>query len=122
MVDYSFKNMTVDYISFAYAASVAAGGILGYVKAGSMPSLGAGLFFGGLLGFGAYQTSVNPNNYYLLLGTSAALGGLMGVRFYNSGKFMPAGLITILSVLMVGRLSARALGFIPAETRAQEKD
>lgn len=26
--------MTVDYIGFAYAATVAAGGIIGYVKAG----------------------------------------------------------------------------------------
>lgn len=27
--------MAIDYISFAYAASVAAGGIIGYVKAGN---------------------------------------------------------------------------------------
>nr|CAD7197019.1 unnamed protein product [Timema douglasi] len=64
---------------------------------GSIPSLGAGLLFGSLLGFGAYQTTQNPNNYYLLLGTSSILGGIMGARFYNSGKIMPAGLITILS-------------------------
>nr|CAD7401952.1 unnamed protein product [Timema poppensis] len=63
---------------------------------GSIPSLGAGLLFGSLLGFGAYQTTQNPNNYYLLLGTSSILGGIMGARFYNSGKIMPAGLITIL--------------------------
>lgn len=40
-------------------------GILGYVKAGSKPSLYAGLAFGTLLGIGTYMTSVNPNNYYL---------------------------------------------------------
>nr|CAD7452688.1 unnamed protein product [Timema tahoe] len=115
--------MTVDIISFAYAASVAAGGIIGYVKAerlveyktqwkrwqdqvkqdiksrGSIPSLGAGLLFGSLLGLGAYQTTQNPNNYYLLLGTSSILGGIMGARFYNSGKIMPAGLITIMSYI-----------------------
>lgn len=28
------NKMAIDYISFAYAASVAAGGIIGYVKAG----------------------------------------------------------------------------------------
>jgi uncharacterized membrane protein (UPF0136 family) len=64
--------------------------------AGSVASLGAGLLFGSLLCYGAYQTSQNPNNYLLLLGTSVALGGLMGYRFYNSRKFMPAGLVTIL--------------------------
>jgi len=88
--------MPVDVLSFAYAATVAAGGIVGYAKAGSVASLGAGLLFGSLLCYGAYQTSQNPNNYLLLLGTSAALGGLMGYRFYNSRKFMPAGLVTIL--------------------------
>lgn len=68
---------------------------------GSIPSLGAGLLFGSVLGFGAYQTSQNPNNYYTLLGTSTVLGGVMGARFYNSGKFMPAGLITVLRYVFV---------------------
>jgi uncharacterized membrane protein (UPF0136 family) len=60
---------------------------------GSIPSLGMGLLFGSLIGLGAYQTSHNPNNYYLALGTSIALGGFMGKRFLDSGKVMPAGLI-----------------------------
>jgi len=60
---------------------------------GSIPSLGMGLLFGSLIGLGAYQTSHNPNNYYLVLGTSIALGGFMGKRFLDSGKVMPAGLI-----------------------------
>jgi hypothetical protein len=46
-----------------------------------------------LIGFGAYRTSNNPNNYYVALGTSIALGGFMGKRYLDSGKFMPAGLI-----------------------------
>lgn len=64
--------------------------------AGSIPSLGAGLLFGSVLGFGAFQTSQNPNNYLVLLGGSSVLGGVMGARFYNSGKIMPAGMITVL--------------------------
>ncbi|MCL4133819.1 UNVERIFIED_CONTAM: hypothetical protein GTU68_058061, partial [Idotea baltica] len=63
---------------------------------GSIPSLGAGLLFGSILTFGAYQLSQNPNNYYVSLGTSTILGGMMGMRYMNSGKFMPAGLITCL--------------------------
>uniref|UniRef100_A0A1B6EV52 Transmembrane protein 14C n=1 Tax=Cuerna arida TaxID=1464854 RepID=A0A1B6EV52_9HEMI len=113
--------MAIDYISFAYAASVAAGGIIGYVKAGSMPSLGAGLLFGSVLGFGAYQTSRDPNNYYVLLGTSTVLGGIMGARFYNSGKIMPAGLITVLSVLMICRLGAKALGMTAIDNFSRDK-
>ncbi|KAK3873813.1 hypothetical protein Pcinc_017154 [Petrolisthes cinctipes] len=102
--------MGVDYISYAYAAAVAVGGVVGYVKAGSVPSLGAGLLFGSVLGFGAYQLSGDPNNYYVSLGTSAVLGGVMGMRFINSGKFMPPGLIAVMSLAMVARLGARAAG------------
>lgn len=60
---------------------------------GSVPSLAAGLIFGTLLGVGAFQVSRNADNYQLSLGTSALLGGLMGYRYYNSGKIMPAGLL-----------------------------
>lgn len=89
---------------------------------GSIPSLGAGLLFGGILGFGAYQTSQNPDNYYVTLGTSVVLGGLMGARYYNSGKFMPAGLITVLSVLMVCRCAARGLGVMNLFERSMERE
>lgn len=58
--------------------------------------MAAGLLFGSVLGYGAYQTSQDPTNVAVFLGTSTALGGLMGYRFYNSGKIMPAGVIAIL--------------------------
>ncbi|XP_069676461.1 transmembrane protein 14C [Periplaneta americana] len=107
--------MPIDFLSFAYAATVATGGIVGYARAGSIPSLGAGLLFGSILCYGAYQSSQNPNNYMVLLGTSGTLAGLMGYRFYNSGKFMPAGLVTILSVAMVLRLAARGAGLLQSK-------
>ncbi|XP_053203867.1 transmembrane protein 14C-like [Panonychus citri] len=102
-------EMGIDMISSAYAALVAAGGVIGYVKAGSIPSLAAGLIFGSTLGVGAYMTSKDPQNYYLTLGTSTLLTGLMGYRFFNTGKFMPAGLIAALSVAMVVNISIRAI-------------
>lgn len=94
-------QMPVDIFSAFVASSVAAGGLVGYLKAGSKPSLIAGLAFGSLLGVGTYFTSVDPNHansYYLSLGTSTALGSIMGARFFRSGKFMPAGLISALSL------------------------
>ncbi|KAL0109903.1 hypothetical protein PUN28_013502 [Cardiocondyla obscurior] len=95
--------MPIDIAAFAYAAAVAGGGVLGYVKSSSIPSLAAGLLFGSVLGYGAYQTSQDPTNVGVFLGTSATLGGLMGYRYYNSGKIMPAGVIALLSAVMVIR-------------------
>ncbi|XP_004226224.4 transmembrane protein 14C-like isoform X2 [Ciona intestinalis] len=95
--------MGIDWVSVAYAASIAAGGISGYLKAGSTASLGAGLLFGGLAGIGAYRSSVDSSDLWLSLGVSLSLGGLMGFRFYSSRKFMPAGLVALLSVGMVAR-------------------
>lgn len=37
---------------------------------GSVPSLAAGLLFGGLAGLGSYQLSQDPKNVWLFLGTS----------------------------------------------------
>nr|XP_025960574.1 transmembrane protein 14C-like isoform X2 [Dromaius novaehollandiae] len=63
------------------------------IYSGSVPSLVAGLLFGSFAGLGAYQLSQNPNNVWISLITSGTLTAVMGTRFYNSGKFMPAGLI-----------------------------
>ncbi|XP_038626703.1 transmembrane protein 14C-like [Tachyglossus aculeatus] len=101
--------MALDWVGFGYAALVASGGIIGYAKAGSVPSLAAGLFFGGLAGLGAYHLSQDPKNVWVSLAASGTLAGIMGMRFYNSGKFMPAGLIAGASFLMVGRLGLRLL-------------
>jgi len=110
-------EMPFDVLSAGYAALVAAGGLIGYLKAGSIPSLVAGLSFGSVLGVGAYMTSVNPENYYLSFGTSAVLGSFMGYRFINSGKFMPSGLITLLSIGMVARYSVRAFTQIKSHNK-----
>uniref|UniRef100_A0A674JYL2 Transmembrane protein 14C n=1 Tax=Terrapene triunguis TaxID=2587831 RepID=A0A674JYL2_9SAUR len=40
---------------------------------------------------------------------SGTLTGVMGMRFYNSGKVMPAGLIAGASLLMVGRLGLKLI-------------
>ena len=97
------------WLGFGYAALVASGGITGYAKAGSVPTLAAGLLFGGLAGLGSYQLSQDLKNIWLFLVTSGTLAGIMGMRFYNSRKFMPAGLIAGASLLMVIKLGISAL-------------
>ncbi|XP_043201763.1 transmembrane protein 14C-like isoform X2 [Amphibalanus amphitrite] len=101
--------MPVDILAYGYAATVAAGGIMGYAKAGSIMSLGAGLLFGGALGYGAHQVSQDPQQYQVQLGTSAVLSGLMGYRFVSGGKFMPAGLIASISLVFLARYGVRAM-------------
>ena len=48
-------RMTTDYLGYAFGAVVAAGGAMGFVKKRSVPSLVAGLAFGGLAMAGAYH-------------------------------------------------------------------
>ncbi|KAK6491874.1 transmembrane protein 14C-like [Huso huso] len=102
-------KMSVEWIGYGYAALVASGGIIGYVKAGSVPSLAAGLLFGSLAGLGAYQMSQDPKNVWISLVASGTLTGVMGMRFFNTGKFMPAGLIAGASLLMLGRIGMKML-------------
>ena len=54
--------MTTDYIGYMFGAVVAAGGAMGYVKKRSVPSLVAGLAFGGLAMAGAYHVNTKLNN------------------------------------------------------------
>jgi len=107
----------MDYLGFGYAAIIAFGGIFGFIKAGSLMSLGSGLLFGALSAYGAYQLSQNENDYMLLLCTSGFLAAMMGYRAANSGKFMPSGLVAILSVLMVIRLVIRMLKWFATSWR-----
>lgn len=81
---------------------------------GSIPSLGAGVLFGSALAFGAWQVSQDPSNYSLQLATTSLLAGVMGYRFYNSGKIMPAGAVCVLSVAMIVRIALKAMD-LPAK-------
>ncbi|XP_047407606.1 transmembrane protein 14C-like [Sciurus carolinensis] len=97
------------YFGFGYAALVATGGITGYAKAGSVPSLATYLFFGILAGLGAYELSQDPRTIWVFLVNSGTLTGIMGMRFYHSGKFVSVGLIAEASLLMVAKLGISIL-------------
>ncbi|RUS30061.1 transmembrane protein 14C-like protein [Jimgerdemannia flammicorona] len=85
-----------DFVGYAYAVVVFLGGLIGYVKAGSVASLASGAAFGVAAAYGAKLVSTNPKNVTLALAVSVALLLVMGFRFSKSGKFMPAGLVSLL--------------------------
>ncbi|XP_062698818.1 transmembrane protein 14 homolog [Aedes albopictus] len=91
----------IDVVGIIFALLVAAGGIFGYVKAGSLPSLIAGVSFGILLGVGAYFNSIQEPIPLIQIIFLVLLGGLMGFRWMRTGNFMPPGMITVLSVAVL---------------------
>ncbi|XP_041865455.1 transmembrane protein 14A [Melanotaenia boesemani] len=96
--------MAIDWIGFGYAAAIVFGGFLGYKRKASVMSLMAGLVFGGLSAYGAFKISNDPKDIQVSLITSGLLSVIMGMRYKKSGKLMPAGIISGLSLLMVFRL------------------
>ncbi|KAK5882335.1 transmembrane protein 14A [Pseudochaenichthys georgianus] len=96
--------MAVDWIGFGYALAIAFGGYMGYSRKGSVMSLMAGLVFGGFSAYGAFNISYDPKDIKVSLLTAGVLSVLMGMRYKKSGKILPAGIMSGLSLLMVFRL------------------
>jgi len=76
------------------------GGVMGYLKAGSMASIIAGSLSGILLLVAAFLLPNNVVAGLALAGlVSIALAGRFLPGFLKSGDFMPAGMMSILSVI-----------------------
>ncbi|KAM9988101.1 hypothetical protein ACTFIZ_003476 [Dictyostelium cf. discoideum] len=90
---------------YAYAILLAIGGLIGYLKANSMPSLIMGLLSGLLVGYSANLTTTNKKNgTQLTMALSLVLLIIMGMRFVNSGKFFPAGLVSVFSAIILVKI------------------
>jgi uncharacterized membrane protein (UPF0136 family) len=84
---------------YVYGALLIIGGLMGYIKAKSMPSLVAGGVCGVIaLLLGYYYTWHFAPHAALLL--ALLLIFIMGRRYLNSRKVMPALLIVVLSVIV----------------------
>lgn len=77
----------------AYGVIVAGGGIGAFLKSGSKMSAISGGLSGLLLLYAYTQGSVQ-----IALGTALALMAVFGVRLVKTKKFMPAGLLFIMSL------------------------
>ena len=85
---------------FVFGALTIIGGIVGYVKAGSVPSIIAGAITGLLLIIAA---AILPEHRAAGLATafivSLLLAGQFVPKLIRTGKVMPAGMMSILSVI-----------------------
>ena len=87
---------------FIFGVLTIAGGVMGYMKAQSMASLIAGGVSGLLLiGAGALIATKTQPGLILGLLVSIALAGRFIPAYMSKHVFMPAGLMSILSVLGV---------------------
>ncbi|KAF3439761.1 hypothetical protein FNV43_RR18039 [Rhamnella rubrinervis] len=90
-------------LTLGYAALVGVGGVMGYLKSGSQKSLLAGGLSAGLLYYIYTKLPTSPVFASSLgFGVSAALLGVMGSRFMKSGKIFPAGVVSLVSLVMTG--------------------
>lgn len=102
---------TTALVVLIYGALVLAGGVMGYVKAKSLPSLISGLAFGlALLVCGLGMLQGARASAGAAVGLAVALLAVMGIRFAKTKKFMPAGLIALLSVIVVVMIVAAMRG------------
>lgn len=83
-----------------FGALTIIGGVIGYVKAGSFPSIVAGAITGVLLVVAGW---ILPNNRTVGLAIAFIVSLLLAAQFVpkliRTGKMMPAGLMSILSVI-----------------------
>jgi uncharacterized membrane protein (UPF0136 family) len=89
--------MSPNFILWIYVALLLAGGLMGFLKAGSKASLIASVAFAVPLGICAAGLLPGVVADALL----AVLAIFFGVRFAKGRQFMPAGLMVILSVVTV---------------------
>jgi len=84
---------------YIYGALLILGGLMGYIKARSVPSLVAGLVCGFIALFMGYRYVWHwaPHVAFIL---ALVLIFLMGRRYLNTRKAMPALLIVVLSVIV----------------------
>jgi uncharacterized membrane protein (UPF0136 family) len=97
-------------IVFAYALLILLGGLIGHLKAGSSASLIAGLVFGITLAISAYAIAKGKIlAQYAALLLTFFLDGFFTFRFAKTLHFVPAGMMSLLSlaVLIVIALKIR---------------
>lgn len=105
------ESQSLVQIGYILAALTAGGGITGYARTGSIPSVTAGCTVGALYALGAYRISnKQPYGVELALLASVVLAGSSIPRAIRSQKALPIGLSVLASFGMWTYASAMARG------------
>ena len=89
-------------ILFIYGILMLGGGVMGYVKAHSKPSLIMGIISGILIFIGVYLLGSNLKiGMMLVTAVSAMLTGVFLLRLLKTHSFMPAGMLLLLSAAVL---------------------
>ena len=88
-------------VTAVYGGLVLLGGLMGWLKARSKPSLIMGGIFGIVLlaiGLGGVWGTFQP---WVAVGLAAFLLVFFGIRYLRKKKFMPAGMLAIMSLVVL---------------------
>lgn len=87
--------------AFGLGALTMIGGLVGYLKKGSKPSLIAGTLLGAsLIGSGVLISGENQlEGHGIAAATSSLMAFSMGSRYLKTGKVMPAGVVAALGTV-----------------------
>ena len=100
----------IGWLVLIYAIMVAAGGAMGYVKAGSMASLVAGVVAGLALAGGSVlmmRGSYQTGWWLSLIVTLLMLARFGSVALTKGFKLMPGGIVIIVSLIVLAALLAQ---------------
>lgn len=96
---------TTGWTVLGYALLVFLGGIFGYVKAGSTPSLVMGVIFAVILSTSAFAMfNEKKIGLFAAIVATAILAAFFLYRFAAAFHFMPAGLMSVLSLIILAFL------------------
>ena len=91
------------WLILVFAVVMLGGGVAGYKAAGSRASLISGIASAVLLAAAFFVAQSNPGRgLALAAGLSAILAIVFALRVWKTRKFMPAGMLLLLSVLAAG--------------------
>jgi uncharacterized membrane protein (UPF0136 family) len=91
----------MSYLISLYGILILVGGFIGHAKAGSTASLVMGALFGTLLLIAAgcmFSKRLHQKGTYFALVLTLILDGFFSYRYISSMKFMPSGMLALVSL------------------------